>query len=191
MPAASVEINGRPGPIDPNHGRHAANAGKWLSHGGPVAAMARSFITRSLEPDAADRSYALLRSAGSALSLVEWRDFVRRRTERGPNEGGILALENRCGIIQGLCCYRIDEDLAGDRVCCIDDLLVMDLMDSAAAAAWLIRATEALARRHGARGMRILLPETESLAGRLCRELERRGHRIERTCLGKSLAARD
>lgn len=153
--------------------------------------MARSFITRSLSPDAAERSYALLRSAGSAQSLEGWRDFLRRHTERGPGEGGILALENRCGIIQGLCSYRIDADLAGERVCCIDDLLVMDLMDSAAAAAWLIRATEALARRHGAQALRILLPPAERLSGRLYRELEQTGHRIERTCLAKGFAARD
>lgn len=153
--------------------------------------MARSFITKSLGPDSADRSYALLRSAGSALSLEGWRDFVRRRTESGPEDGGILALENRCGIIQGLCSYRIEQDLAGNRVCCIDDLLVMDLMDSSAASAWLIRATEALARRHGARSLRILLPQSEGPAGRLYGELERTGHRVERACLGKSFAARD
>ena len=153
--------------------------------------MARSFITRSLSHDAAERSFALLRSAGSAQSLEGWRDFLRRRTERGPGEGGILALENRCGVIQGLCSYRIDAGLGGERVCCIDDLLAMDLMDSAAAAAWLIRATEALARLHGAQSLRILLPRTECLSGRLYRKLEQTGHRVERICLAKGFAVRD
>jgi hypothetical protein len=178
----------RMSPIDPNHGIAGRNGRKSLPKREPIIAMARSFITRSLTVADADRAYAILQSASCGLSLKQWRAFVQDRSAAGPAVGGIVTLQNRSGIVQGLCSYRIDESLTGGRIGTIDNLLVLDLMDGTTASAWLVRATEQVARRHGASDIRIQLSQGGPASERLVQCLLRAGHKIEGVCLGKRLA---
>ena len=77
--------------------------------------MPRQFIAKLLDRGSADQAYALARLSASGLGLDEWRRFVARGAGTPGVEGGVLAIQNRSGIIQGLCSYRFEETLGAAR----------------------------------------------------------------------------
>jgi GNAT superfamily N-acetyltransferase len=149
--------------------------------------MTRQFIAKSLDGATADEAYALARLAAMNLSLDAWRGFVEERSAPSAVEGGVLAIQNRLGIIQGLCSYRFESGLGLGRICSADNLIAMDLMDSAAVAAALLQALEDLARRRGAAAMRLNLAHGAPATERLMARLGEKGHRPEAIGLIKNL----
>jgi hypothetical protein len=149
--------------------------------------MPRQFIVKLLDRDSADQAYALARLSASGLGLDEWRRFVAGGAFLPRTGGGVLAIQNRSGVIQGLCSYRFEQSLGRGKVCMADNLIALDLFDNACVAAALLQALEDLARRDGASALRLDLaggsPAVDRLIARLCE----RGHRPETIGLVKEL----
>jgi len=149
--------------------------------------MARQFIAKSLASESVDKAFAVARSADFALTVDQWRGYTRGLIKRGAATSGMLSVENRAGTIQGLCSYRIESSLGHGSICTVDYLVALDLVDSAAVTAALLKALEALARRNGAAALRLDLPYgTQTTEQLLCR-LGESGHRIDRIRLLKQL----
>ena len=151
--------------------------------------MPRQFIAKRLEPSSADSAYALARLSASGLGLDAWRRFVASSAGTPGVEGGVLAIQNRSGVIQGLCSYRFEESLGRGKVCTADNLIALDLLDNACVAAALLQALEDLARRGGASALRLELAGGFPAADRLIARLRERGHRQETIGLVKDLGA--
>ena len=149
--------------------------------------MSRQFIAKSLDRESAEQSYALARNAVSGVSLAEWRRFLEERAGAAAGEGGVLAIQNRLGIIQGICTYRFDPALGLGKVCAAEVLVTLDLVDTAPVAAALLQALEDLARRKGAAAMRVSLPQDAPTTGRLVVRLVERGHLVDAIGLVKDL----
>ena len=149
--------------------------------------MSRQFIAKSLDRESAEQSYALARNAVSGVSLAEWRRFLEERAGAAAGEGGVLAIQNRLGIIQGICTYRFDPALGLGKVCAAEVLVTLDLVDTAPVAAALLQALEDLARRKGAAAMRVSLPQDAPTTGRLVVRLVERGHHVDAIGLVKDL----
>jgi hypothetical protein len=151
--------------------------------------MPRQFIAKLLDPGSADQAFALARLSASHLGLDEWRRFVASGAGRPRIVGGVLAIQNRSGVIQGLCSYHFEQSLARGKVCTADNLIALDLLDNACVAAALLQALEDLARRGGASALRLNLAGGSPAADRLIAQLHNRGHRQEAIRLSKDLGA--
>jgi len=149
--------------------------------------MPRQFIAKLLDRGSADQAYALARLSASGLGLDEWRRFVASGAGTPGAEGGVLAIQNRAGVIQGLCSYRFEQSLGRGKVCAADNLIALDLLDNACVAAALLQALEELARRSGASTLRLDLAGGTPAADRLIARLRERGHRPETIGLVKEL----
>jgi hypothetical protein len=151
--------------------------------------MPRQFIAKLLDRGSADQAYALARLSTSSLGLDEWRRFVAGGVFPPGAKGGVLAIQNLSGIIQGLCSYRFEQSLGRGKVCMADNLIALDLLDNACVAAALLQALEDLARRSGASALRLDLAGGSPAADRLIARLRERGHRPETIGLIKELGA--
>lgn len=148
--------------------------------------MPRQYIARNLDRASADQAFALARNVFFGLSLEEWRRFLE---ERDAAHGGVLAIQNRVGTLQGLCSYRFDPMLGKGRVCTAEILVALDLVDSAPVATALLQALEEMARRRGASALRVSLPQGASTTDRLVARLVQKGHRVDAIGLVKDLRA--
>src|SRR3954471_14865778 len=117
--------------------------------------MPRQFIAKRLDRASADQAYPLARHSAGDLGLDEWRNFVASGSEVPAVAGGVLAIQNRSGIIHGLCSSRFEQSLGRGIVCSADNLIALDLLDNACVAAALLQALEDLARRGGASALRL------------------------------------
>jgi hypothetical protein len=149
--------------------------------------MPRQFIAKLLDRDSADRAYTLAQLSASELGLEEWRRFVANGAGTPASEGGVLAIQNRSGIMQGLCSYRFEESLGRGKVCSVENLVALDLLDNACVASALLQALEDLARRGGASALRLDLVGKSPAGDRLIARLHDRGHRQEAIRLVKDL----
>ena len=149
--------------------------------------MSRQFIAKPLDCESADQSYALARNAAFGVSLEDWRRFLEERAGTSAGDGGVLAIQNRMGIIQGICSYRFDPALGLGKVCAAEVLVTLDLVDTAPVAAALLQALEDLARRKGAAAMRVILPQGAPMTERLVVRLLERGHQVDAIGLVKDL----
>jgi hypothetical protein len=149
--------------------------------------MSRQFIAKSLDRGSADQAFALARNAAFGLSLAEWRRFLEESARGRSGEGGILAVQNRLGIIQGLCRYRFEPTLGRGSVCSAEILVALDLVDEAPVAVALIQALEDLARRKSASALRLSLAQAAPATDRLSQRLHDRGYHSESIGLIKDL----
>ena len=151
--------------------------------------MARQFIVKSLRTESVDKAFAVVRSADFSLTLDQWRDYALGLIKNDTTTSGILTLENRAGIIQGLCCYHTESSPGRATICSVGYMVVLDLIDEASVTAVLLTVLEDMARRQGIAALRIDLPHgartTELLLQRLCKT----GYQIERIRLLKELHA--
>jgi len=154
------------------------------------AGSGRHLTVRALTPERVDEAYPVVRAAMPTLSLRRWREFARRALAHS-GEGapsGILLVESARGYIHGLCAFHVQHDLRHGPVLAIDELVTLDLVDTAPAAAALMAALEARARDLGCAAVRSHVPETAPMrsGGAALRQLlERCGHSIEGTLLLK------
>ena len=153
--------------------------------------MARQFIAKSLVPEFVDQAFAVARSTDYGLTLDRWRAYALGLIEGSPGRSGVLSIENRAGTIQALCSYRIEQSLRGGQICSVDHLVALDLVDSTAVTAALLKALEALARRQSAAALRLDLPYGTAMTEILLRQSRSTGHRIDRIRLLKPLGAND
>jgi hypothetical protein len=153
-----------------------------------VAAMPRELLTRSLAVKGVDQAYAVIRSAGVSFTLQRWRRYAGDLVRRGPAGCGILTVENRHGTIQGLCSYRMAGAPGGGTHCAVELIVALDLIDEGAVAAALLQATEALARRNGARALSVNLSCASPMRPALLARLGNNGLRIDQIRLLKPLS---
>ena len=149
--------------------------------------MRRQFIARPLDPGSADRAFAVARNAVLGLSLAEWRRFLEESARGRTGGGGVLAVQNRLGIIQGLCRYAFEPTLGRGRVCTAEVLVALDLVDEVPVVLALIQGLEDLARRKGATALRSRLAQDAPLNARLLALLAEKGHRVDDIALIKKL----
>jgi hypothetical protein len=152
-------------------------------------AVPRQFIIKSLDRSSADQAFALARNAAFGLRLEEWRHFLEESAGRHPGDGGVLAVQNRVGTIQGLCRYHFEPALGRGKVCSAEILVALDLVDEAPVAVALIQALEDLARRKSATALRLRLAQDSPPTQRLIAHLVQTGHRVDAVGLIKDLGA--
>jgi hypothetical protein len=153
--------------------------------------MPRQLIAKCLDRESADQAFALARNAAFGLSLEDWHRFLDERAAGASGEGGVLAIQNRLGIIQGLCSYRFDPVLGRGKVCTAEIIVALDLVDTAPVATALLQALEDLARRKGAEALRLTLPQGSPTTDRLIARLTQRGHRVDAIGLVKDLRSEE
>jgi len=154
-----------------------------------LAGMSRELIIKLLDRESVDQAFPLACLSASGLSLEEWRRFATGPAGALGASHGVLSIQNRSGVIQGLCSYRFEASLRHGRVCVAEDLVALDLMDDTCVADALLRALEDLARRGGATALRLNLPGQSPAGDRLIARLRGRGHRWESVGLVKELGA--
>ena len=154
-----------------------------------LASMSRELIIKLLDRESVDQAFPLACLSASGLSLVEWRRFATGSAGALGASQGVLSIQNRSGVIQGLCSYRFEASLRHGRVCVAEDVVALDLMDDTCVADALLRALEDLARRGGAAALRLNLPGQSPAGDRLIARLRGRGHRWESVGLVKELGA--
>jgi hypothetical protein len=154
-----------------------------------LASMSRELIIKPLDRESVDRAFPLACLSASGLSLEKWRGFAIGSAGALGASHGVLSIQNRSGVIQGLCSYRFETSLRHGRVCVAEDLVALDLMDDTCVADALLRALEDLARRGGAAALRLNLPGQSPAGDRLIARLRGRGHRWESVGLVKELGA--
>ena len=154
-----------------------------------LASMSRELIIKLLDRESVDQAFPLACLSASGLSLEEWRRFATGPAGALGASHGVLSIQNRSGVIQGLCSYRFEASLRHGRVCVAEDVVALDLMDDTCVADALLRALEDLARRGGATALRLNLPGQSPAGDRLIARLRGRGHRWESVGLVKELGA--
>ena len=154
-----------------------------------LASMSRELIIKLLDRESVDQAFPLACLSASGLSLEEWRRFATGSAGALGASHGVLSIQNRSGVIQGLCSYRFETSLRHGKVCVAEDLVALDLMDDTCVADALLRALEDLARRGGAAALRLNLPGQSPSGDRLIARLRGRGHRWESVGLVKELGA--
>ena len=154
-----------------------------------LAGMSRELIIKLLDRESVDQAFPLACLSASGLSLEEWRRFATGSAGALGASHGVLSIQNRSGVIQGLCSYQFEASLRHGRVCVAEDVVALDLMDDTCVADALLRALEDLARRGGAAALRLNLPGQSPAGDRLIARLRGRGHRWESVGLVKELGA--
>lgn len=142
--------------------------------------MKRHFIVKPLAADRVDAAFPIVQAAVPGLTLDGWRQFAASAAARGDAAvaPSILVVENERGYVQGFCTFRLQRDIRRGTVFAVDDLVTLDLIGGAAAAA-LVDALEARARRLGCGAVRLHLSEAAQarLSRPVLRELLRRSGR--------------
>jgi len=149
--------------------------------------VAQQFIVKSLKTESVDKAFAVVRSADFGLTLDQWRDYALGLIKGDTTTGGILTLENRAGIIQGLCCYHTESSPGHAKICAVGHLVVLDLIDETSVTMVLLTVLEGMLRREGIAALRIDLPHDARTTEQLLRRLCKIGYRIERIRLLKVL----
>jgi hypothetical protein len=149
--------------------------------------MRHRFIARPLDPRSADQGFALARNAVLGLSLAEWRYFLEESARGHSGNGGVLAVQNRLGIMQGLCRYSFEPTLGRGRICTVEILVALDLVDEVPVALALMQALEDLARRKDATALRLRLAQAAPATDRLVTLLLEKGHCVDSVGLIKNL----
>ncbi len=69
------------------------------------------FSTAPLPPDEARLAYPLVQMSDPAVSLNDWLAFARRWRRRKPEQGGLMAVRDRRGVVYALFSYSVEQDL--------------------------------------------------------------------------------
>jgi hypothetical protein len=115
---------------------------------------AREYSIKRLRGADVLRAYPLARLAAGHLTLAAWLRFAQalgtepargKRPALPAFDKGLLAVEDARGLIQALCSFEVHPDLRSGRRLVVDNIVAIDLLDSAEPATALVRAIEKLA----------------------------------------------
>ena len=76
-----------------------------------LASMSRELIIKLLDRESVDQAFPLACLSASGISLEEWRRFATGSPGALGAAHGVLSIQNRSGVIQGLCSYRFEASL--------------------------------------------------------------------------------
>ncbi len=144
-------------------------------------------LVRDLAPGRFDQAFPLARAANPQLTLAAWRHFLRALKAEG---GGVLAVQNRRGVLLGIAVYRLRPSLTEGPCLDSDPVVVFDLVGGAAIAQRLVAALESRATDLGCSSLTTHLLTAPGAPGEtpLHRAFALQGHRVEATRLCKRLA---
>ncbi len=153
-------------------------------------------IVRELPAARFDQAYPLARGTLPGLTLEGWRTFLAALLCQ--DRAGLLAVENRRGVLFGLAAYRqVPDPQHGPCLDC-DPVVVFELLGAERIAEALIVALERQARRFGCERLHSTIVMPAALGGPgslpdtpLLRSFSLLGHRIEATRLCKTLDRAD
>lgn len=154
----------------------------------------RRFIARPLAPDRVNDAFPMARAATPGLTLDQWRDFAVEAMTRAadPAPPAIMLIENEHGYVQGICAYRLQQDVGQGTVLTVEHFATIDLIDTKAVADALLAALERLAREAGCRMIHVHVPEPSpghASRGSLYDALRAAGHVVDGLLLSKALGA--
>lgn len=154
--------------------------------------MTRHFRVKVLVAERVDDAFPVARAAVPDLTLERWRQFARLALlpAAAPTASGILVVENPRGYIQGFCTYRLQHDIRHGTTMAVDDLIAIDLLDSAPIAAALLEALEARARATGCDVLQLHVPDlaaSSAAASGLYEHLRQAGHAVDALRLAKPM----
>ncbi len=153
--------------------------------------MTRHFLAKALAPERVDDVFPVARAAVPGLTLERWRGFARLALmPAAATASGILVVENARGYIQGFCTYRLQHDIRHGTTMAVDDLVAIDLLDSAPIAAALLEALEARARATDCDVLQLHVPDqatSSAAASGLYEYLRQSGHAVDAVLLAKPM----
>lgn len=82
------------------------------------------FEAAVIEPTLARKAFSLVRHSHPGVSLAQWLEITQRWTRVPYRRGGILAIQDRCGYVHAIFCYRVDSILQHSPVLRVFDLIV-------------------------------------------------------------------
>lgn len=165
------------------------------------------YVAKPLASRQIDQAYPVVRAFAPDVGVERWRAFAnamladsaRRRAGRRGGTGeedtvalaGIMTVQSKRGYIHGLFSYGVDEHLRHGRILQVENFVVLDLFDPAAAAAVLLRAMDQLARGFSCGAIHTNLPDRMRDGGDLPSSIlnyfRTEGHAVDTLRLCKAL----
>ncbi len=144
----------------------------------------RNLQVKQLTADRLQQAFPLLQSLDPGLSLDRWLAYARSLVgapccSEGPQESGVMSIENEQGYITALFTYRCFEDLRHGRLLTAENFVALDLLDPETCAHALSEALEHLAAHLSCDAVHSLISESEARgagAGVMASVLKARGH---------------
>lgn len=124
--------------------------------------MDDGFIAKPLAKRQIDQAFPLVRAIAPGLDVERWRAFAGALIGRpGPSvaPSGIMTVQNDRGYIHGLFSYTRERHLHHGPILSVENFIVLDLFDPAAAASTLLRAMDGVAKALGCTAIHTNLPE--------------------------------
>lgn len=156
--------------------------------------MDDGFIAKPLAKRQIDQAYPLVRAVAPGLDVERWRAFAAALIRHpGPSvaPSGIMTAQNGHGYIHGLFSYTLDQHLHHGPILAVENFIVLDLFDPAAAAETLLRAMDMVAKALGCTAIHTNLPGPRaapaSARGDLLDRFREEGHAPEALRLCKQL----
>jgi hypothetical protein len=150
--------------------------------------MPEAFTARRLGPEQVDQAYPILQSVMPELELADWRAYAGAIIGLPEDQGGIVAIHGQ-GYIHGLFSYGVRPQLACRKVLIVETIIVVDLVNTAAVAAALLKAVDGIAARLGTEAIHALVPsgqaQTSDYAEWLSGRFRAAGYRAEAAALCK------
>ncbi|MGQ9368129.1 hypothetical protein [Azospirillum sp. ST 5-10] len=134
--------------------------------------MDDGFIAKPLDRGQIDQAFPLVRTIAPELTVERWRAYAGAAIGRRGGAAatrGIMTVQNDRGYIHGLFSYSVEENLRCGRILVVDDFIVLDLFDVAAAASTLLRSMDGLARSLSCRSIHTNFPEADHSLPGYCR----------------------
>lgn len=72
----------------------------------------------------ATAAYPLVRLHDASITLEKWLHFARRHCDAACKPAGLIAIQDRRGIVHAVFSYRVDLDLHNRRRLCVANLIV-------------------------------------------------------------------
>ena len=144
-----------------------------------------SFTVEPLARDQVRAVYPLIREAIPGLSLAAWLRFAQNAmsARRAAQAGIIVARRENHDFPNGLFCYRVDPDLALDKILVAEHFVAVDLLHPDEVLAALVAELDALGERLGCKAVRSIVRGADVEGG-----LAQAGHASVGSILGKVLA---
>lgn len=158
-------------------------------------------LVRVLDPDVGvDRWRAFAAAVVTGGTLEDGAPFslftplpeeIQNDSDATPGLTGIMTIQDDQGYIHGLFSYFVKQDLHQGRVLSADNVIVLDMVDTAAAAAALLRAMDRTARALDCAAIHTYLPESDTAQPDYCATITQycreAGHRLETRWLCEAL----
>ena len=91
------------------------------------ALMTDTYVTGCLTPTEWPLAFPLVRIAHPEWTLANWRKLAQHFSRRQPEQGGLMAVRDRRGMIHGLFSYSIEKDLTNNTCLRVSNLVFVRL----------------------------------------------------------------